>query len=106
MLLRNVFILTLSVALGACATTQGNAVPGTSIKPPSLARYALERLQAHTKSKYQCSAPRVLSAELAPKQTPKALSEIWRADVCGAERRFVMILVPDGTGGTMVAIGE
>jgi hypothetical protein len=83
-----------------------NLVPKTEIKPVGLLQYTYERWQAFAEEKYNCQRPYVISAQPNPVRTKGVISERWQTDVCGQQRIFIPILVPDGSGGYLVSFGE
>lgn len=98
----------LFVLLASCAT-QGpgqSAVPDSGIRPAGLLDYTYQNWRGFVARKYNCSTPKIVA--VSPNKTGVAgvISEIWHADVCGQQRRFVPILSPDGQGGYLVAFGE
>jgi hypothetical protein len=81
-------------------------VPQSAIKPVSLLNYTYERWQAFTVEKYSCKEARVLTAKTNPTSTKGVISERWQTDVCGQQRVFFPILVPNGDGGYLISFGE
>jgi biopolymer transport protein ExbD len=119
----NHLLILLSILfLTACATTQSElnvTIPKESItsQAPALANDVLNNINIYVQQKFECEDWRIVNVQHVSADTQITftkegqiyagkVTETWSINQCGLELDLGLVMMPDGNGGSYIAIAK